>query len=328
MQQQNSSSDYETYLVKLTDDITKFFLIASSVIGIPGNLLSIVIYLRLNRYTKTNMPFLFILQSLIDLILLTMTLLIFRGSFLLFGTSLSFVSNPLCKLWSFFNRYLLHISSWMLVLTTFDRFLFVIYEKRVKFMKDKMILTAIVLIMFILIAIADIENLLYFLTSSGFCTGNVDVRKSANIISSLLSFYIPMFLMVIFNSVIICKLIKPSKETSRQAILSIKERRFTIFVISFDTIFFISKAPLSIFYIIYYINLDSGEFKVNYTFDLILILTFNIILNISYFVQIFSFFISIAFNKGFRREFVRFLKRQPPRSTPRVSFVEPIIIRF
>lgn len=325
MQQNSSSFKYdEKNLVNQTTDITKIFLIVSSVIGIPGNILSILTYLRLNRYTKTNMPFLFILQSLIDFILLTLTLFVFRGSFLLLDTRIYFISDTWCKLWSFFRNYLLHISSWTLVLTTVDRFLFVVFEKRIKFIKDKRILTAIVLIMFTLIAVADIGNFFYYLSDEKSCLGNSAVKKSSTIISSLLYFYIPMGLMVLLNSVTVYKMVKNLRIMNRQASLSKRERRFTVFVLVYDVLFFLSKAPLSIFFIIYYINIDSAEFE----FKQLLKLVLNIVFNISCFNQICSFFISLTFNKAFRREFFRFVKCKPPRSPPRVSFAEPIIIRF
>lgn len=101
----NSSSglSYEAYINNIDNQITYYFTISSSVIGIPGNLITMVIFIRLAiKNPKINMGFLYTFQTLIDLINLIFTLLVFRGSPYLFGFLLTNTnpSNVFLAMWS------------------------------------------------------------------------------------------------------------------------------------------------------------------------------------------------------------------------------------
>lgn len=124
-----TTASYAASLSSLSTQISNNFVIVSSAIGIPLNLLSIFIYLRPNL-NKTNMGFLYACQAFVDMTLLLVTLFLIRGSSFIFGTTVSNASDFVCKLLTFVRRFTLHISSWMCVVITADRFVFVIYKNR------------------------------------------------------------------------------------------------------------------------------------------------------------------------------------------------------
>lgn len=299
---------YASYLNDVNNNISKYFIIIETAFGVPGNLLSILVFSRLLlHHQKTNMPFLYIIQSVIDLNALVVSLFLYRSPILWSQTELHKLSDSLCKSWSYLRRLFLHMSSWMLVLTTFDRFTFVIYEnRRFGFMRDKKVLVAIMITMFGLICLADVENLFYNLSSQPLpnpCTSNFAIVLSSDIVSILLRTYIPMALMLVFNLLMLRKIFESSRATFNQTSRSRKEYQFTISVLSVDIIFFITKFPLSVYYIYYDIELYSNALSSDPLFGAIINLIYSVILNLSFFDMTFSFFTNLAFNKLFRRKF-------------------------
>lgn len=322
MSSNSTLSPYELYLIEVQSGVIYYFLLVSSAIGIPGNLLSILVFSRL-LHQKTNMAFLCISQSVIDLTLLILTLLYLRGSAYVFGYALNNVNPAWCKSWAFFRRFFLHISSWMVVLTSFDRFVFVLYEQKFIFMKNKRNLILIILVMFTLIAIADIPNFFYYIvpakSGSSSCVSDFPITISSDIISIVLRTYLPIILMLAFNILMLRKIFRSSRATFNQTRLSRKEHQFTISVMSYDAFFFIVKFPITVYYILYDVNLYSGALSQNYDLALIYNLVINVFLDLSYFDQTFSFFLYLAFNKIFRSEFISlsflpFVSRRRPSS--------------
>lgn len=296
---------YSMYLTRLSNDISNNMNIIMSAIGIPCNLLSIIIFTRLLR-NKTNMGFLGIFQSIIDMLILALFLLVFRSS-QLFGTSFAGMNDSLCKFLTFLRRFILHASSWIAVLSTFDRFTFVLYghDNRLKFMKNKLMLSSCIFAIFTIITILDIPNLFFYVQNRA-CTGNNNAVISSDIISILLRTYIPFVLMVVFNIFMIRKLFNNTRTTFKQNSLSRKEYQFTLAVMAYDAYFFILNAPLSIYYIMYDINLYSDALKGD---DLVFNAAYSVsgavTSNFSFLVQTFSFFMYVCFNKLYRIEFLR-----------------------
>lgn len=256
-----SNLTYPAYLNKLSNDINWSFNIISSSIGIPCNLVSIVIYTRLMR-NKTNMGFLGVWQCSIDLALLLFFLLLFRSSTTL-GINLPGQTDSGCKFLTFLRRFILHASSWIPVVTTFDRFVFVFYsqDERFKFMHKKRMLTLLILVVFVVITILDIPNMLFYKSGSA-CVSDFPITVSSDIISICLRTYFPAILMVILNLVMIQKIYSSSKILSnRSSSVSRKEHQFTRAVIAFDSYFFILNFPLSLYYIFNDVNSYSGALK-------------------------------------------------------------------
>jgi hypothetical protein len=312
---QNSSINGTNY-VDLNNQVTNVFLIVTSSIGIPGNLISTLIFSRLIR-RKSKMGLLYTWKSLVDMLFLALSLFFIRGSRMFFGKVIFNWSDGWCKAWSFFRRYVLHVSSWVALLTTFDRFVFVLYEnRRFKFMKDKRIVCLIIVLIFIALAAFDYPNLYAYLPKNGNCTGSFSSLLSTDIISALLRTYIPITFMVILNYRIYRKMRDSRRRASfTNTRLSRRERHFTRAVIFTDLVFFITKFPLTISFIVYdayyYSGVVTGSF---YSFA---VFVSNIFIDFSYLDQTFSFFIHLSFNKLFRKELFRIVSCVSSKSNQR-----------
>lgn len=299
-----SNSTYASYLASVNTVLTNTFNIIGLTLGIPCTLASMFIYARLLR-NKNNMGILGIAQSLSDLLVLVVYFILVRSTPFFFPqNSILNRSQFACKMMAYMRRICLHYSSWMNVFTTFDRFVFVLYNHldHFKFMKRKLILIGLLTAMFLLLTALNTANFLFYLSPSRACVSDFIVTITSDIISICLRTYIPFGLMMLLNVLMIRRIFKTRaalKEISR------KEYHFTLAVISFDIYFFVVNLPLSIYYILYDINLYSGAFNNNQLFMSSYNLASTVAQNCAFCAQIFSFFTSIVFNKLFRREILR-----------------------
>ena len=324
-----TNHSYADYLNSIKENISGYFDIISFSIGIPCNIISIFIFARLMR-NKNNMGFLYVWQCSVDLCVLLCSLFIIR-SHKTFGISLSDQSDLACKLFSFLRRFITHTSSWIAVITTFDRFTFVLYghRDRFRFLKSKRNLIYMIFITFLMIAIMDTPNLFFHIMKNGQCNGDILFYVTSDIISILVRTYIPISIMVVFNIIMIRKIIEKSKSMSHQSPLSQKESHFTMSVIAFDVYSFILNFPLSLFFIFYDINLYLNSFQGNKLFHAYYNIIFNITHDISFCKQTFSFLLYFACNKLFRNELLniigRFFRFQNSTSIPNSPLPQPTV---
>lgn len=299
----SSSSD------KINDTIEYYYNITSSAIGIQCNLISIFIFARLMR-NKNNMGFLYIWQCSIDLSVLIYFLFIVRSN-MVFRINLYDQSDLTCRLLNFLRRFTIHASSWIAVIITFDRITFVLYghSNRFRFLKSKINITCIILVIFTIIAIVDVPNLFHSINQKGACKPDFLVKISSDIISIFVRTYIPFGLMVIFNTIMIRKILQRKRIVANQSANSRKETQFTLAVIASNAYFLILNLPLSLIYIFYDVNLYSGAFVNRSSFFDKYLLANTIINDIAACEQTFSFFIYLAFNKLFRNTFFSIIGR-------------------
>ena len=308
----SSSAAYAAYLNKVGNDIQFYFNLVQWSVGIPCNIFSIIIFARLLK-NKTNMGFLYIWQCAIDLSLLLFFLFLFRSGTTM-GFNLYLQSDSMCKFLQLLRRFILHASSWAPVLTTFDRFTFVLYghADRFRFLKSKLHLTLIILAGFAVLTIVNIPNLNFYLNAKGTsCTADFTATISSDIISILMRTYIPFLLMIVFNILMIRKIFKNNRTMAKQTNLAQKETHFTFAVIAYDIYFLVFNFPLSVFYIMYDINLYNGAIAGDAVFSA----SYNVFsftaANFAFCVQTFSFFLYVAFNKLFLNEIFILLGKLP-----------------
>ena len=305
---------YDAFLNSLNSQIVYYFVIVSAVFGIPGNLISMIVFVRLAfKNRKINMGLLYTCQTAIDLIMQILSLLALRGAIYLFGVNIFTLSDSFCRGFMFMRRFILQASSWMSVFISFDRFTFVLYEHRFKFMKNKLILSGLIFAVMFLVALSDVENFFYYLTwsnktSSYSCLASNSVTVASDIISMLVRIYIPLLLMVVFNGLMIYWIFKKSRSSKvvvqKNSALKRKEHQFTISVLSCNALFFLTNFPLAIFFIFYDSLLYSNAFKSDSILSARYSLYMNILVSISFFDQTFSIFMYFGFNKLFRKELI------------------------
>lgn len=303
----SNSTEYVSYLTSIAVQINDVFNVMGLTVGMPCNFLSLLIYLRLLR-NKTNMGFLGIFQTLADLLVLIVFFILVRSTPFFFPQNSLLNRNEFnCKFIAFLRRISIHCSSWMNVLTTLDRFVFVLYNNsdKFKFMKDKLKLTGIILCVFVILTILDIPNFLFYITPRGICSSDFNVTISSDIISICFRIYVPFSIMLLLNIIMIRKILK-SRATFKQT--SRKEYYFTLAVLSYDFYLLVINFPLSIYYILYDINLYSGALNNNPLFSVSYMMFGNITLSLGFCTQTFSFFTNLAFNKLFRQEIFKFFR--------------------
>ena len=304
------NQSYAAYLNQLSSSINTNFGFVFVSIGVPCNLVSIIIFWRLMK-NKTNMGILGILQSLIDMAIPLYLLFVYRLSPSVFPISPQNRDDFQCKLYTFIRRFILDISSWTTVISTFDRFTYVLYGhdgRLKKIFKNKWGLTGSILTVFFIIGIIDIPNLFFYLIN-GTCSANNYVKVSSEIISTFLRTYIPFVRMIMFNLLMIRKIFRYNRMTFNQNSLSHKENQFTRVVMAYSVYFFILHFPHSFYYIMCNINLFSDGLKSDPLMAASYSLARVITGTLAFFVQIFSLFMHLGFNKLYKKELLRLLSR-------------------
>lgn len=283
---------------RIADSVTYYNIIINLAVGVPLNLLNTLVFARLmlNKTNKTNMGFLGLSQSIIDIIKLLYYSLEFQSTIIK-------SSDAICKLLNFMRRIISCASSWMQVITTFDRFVYVIlgYRGRFRFMNRKAFLALIIFAVLFLLALVNIINLFYYISRDK-CTADHLILIASDIVLISTRLYIPIFLMIVFNMFMIRIVLKKSRNVSRQSSNVRKEHHFTISVMANDAFYLLLALPLSVYFILYDINLYSGALNGNALFAAKYMLFSNISKAAALSNQSFSFFINLAFNKLYRRE--------------------------
>ena len=304
------TDEYFDYLLNTSDKIDFYFNIISSSIGIPCNILSIIIFARLMK-NKNNMGFLYIWQCSIDICILLFYLLIYRSN-ITFGIELRDENQFACKSVSILRSTILETSSWIAVLTTFDRFTFVLYGhfNRFRFLKSKRNLTCIIFGIFAILTLMNLINYFYYVDDKErYCSTDITIKIPSDILFVLLRTYLPFTLMIIFNIIMIRRIITTIINVSHQSSVSRKESQFTVAVIAFDLFYFILSFPQSLFLIFYDINFYSEHFEENYIFHAKYVVVSSVTTSLSLCEQTLSFLMYFTFNKLFRKELLNIIGR-------------------
>ena len=298
----NSSSQLAANLNFVASSIAYYDIIINLAVGVPLNLVNALVFTRLmlSKTNKTNMGFLGLCQSIIDITMLVYFSLVVK-SMSFFAYNISNANEFLCKFVNISKRILTCLSSWMEVVTTFDRFIFVIFGHggRFKFMKHKRYLALIIFGVLILNVLINITNLFYYI-AKGICTADNSISVASDMVLIIMRLYIPIFLMIVFNLFMIRIVLKKSRAVERHA--SKKEHLFTISVMIQDAYILLLVTPVSIYYILYDINLFSGAFNGNPVFTAAYNVFGNVTKDVAFYVQTFSFFIYLGSNKLYRHE--------------------------
>nr|QVK45687.1 G protein-coupled receptor [Proales similis] len=296
-------------IITIGREIYIYFSFIGSPIGVVLNMISFYVFSR-PSLNKTNMGFLYMWQSAVDIILLLLSTFVFAST-RLYGVSFIDASDFLCRVLTFLRRFILHASSWMTLFITFDRFMAVrLPTKLTELRKNKLHLSLVILAMFALIALVDVENLFYYLeqtevvrgnqtTVRSVCTASPLVYALSDIISIVMRTYVPFVLMTVFDALIVRRIVQSKNKSNRSS--GRREKHFTAVVLAYNCVFFALNFPLSVIYIfttIYnlaHIELDPlPNAKFNTVF-----LSFVVL---SLFMQAASFVFNFILNHLFRNE--------------------------
>lgn len=308
------STSLVAYLNRVAANFTYYDNIIYLSLGIPCNIINMVVFARLlfNRTNKTNMGFLGLCQSILDTTLLLYFSLVYRSS-AFFGYNFSNINDPICRITNFIRRFLTCTSSWMQLVTTFDRFVYIMFGHggRFSFMRKKRYLALIIAVVFLFLAVASINNLLYYYTN-GVCTADSAILVASDMVMICLRIYVPLSLMIIFNGFMLKTVIKKRKTVFKQSSMNRKEYLFTIAVMANDTVFFLLEFPLTVYFLFYDSNLFAGAFNNNALFTSIYGLIGSICKDLAFYQQTLPFFVYLTFNKLYRNELLNIVGKVVP----------------
>jgi hypothetical protein len=301
---------------KKTHSIEFYFCIIFCNLGIVFNLLNIYVSSR-KEIQKNTMGFYNSTMSVFNILSL-----VFTGYLIFFSQSIDkqmliLTSNQACMLILFFSKAFRFMSSWLNIMATFDRLIFVLYNYRNKliFFKRTKNLTCIVVVLFAFILFLNIPNLFFHLehnfnNSSNStltmleCTSSRQVVLLRDFVTIIMRIFLPLLLQIFMNSLLIHKLFKSKKDSN--VTLSLKrENKFAFTIIVINSLYIVIELPLLGTIIV------SDLF--GYAYDWSFISTFSnessflsfvyvCSIVISHFVQVSLFFVNLITNKVFRDE--------------------------
>ena len=100
-------------------------------IGILGNFISLLIFIRPNLNKKTNTGFLYSIICVLNIITIVEDTFVYRPKFF------NYIINLPCNLEVFIRKCLVESLPWVQVLTCFDRFLVTTFPGKAKIMSKK-----------------------------------------------------------------------------------------------------------------------------------------------------------------------------------------------
>ena len=303
-------------LIILIWEKSVFYLsILSLSIGIPGNIISILIFSKPCLNNKTNTGFLYTFLCVFNLIAILYNVFVIN-SLLIFNYYIRFPLNSDALI----ENVILQMLSWFQVLITFDRFIAVVYPiKGVRIMSKRWVLYSIILGM--LVVIIGL-NSPYFIKESLYMFDLYDMNETQRNILKCISVYIeiikvsmqvfvPYSIIMILDSITIIRLrrIKSnlSERQSTESNSCSKSWRFTRNTILIDLIYLIVKLPSAIFdFYFIYIIVNMLIENLPAIFNLII----QIFSHLPYIYSSFLFILFICFNKIFRAEFIALISQQ------------------
>ena len=292
--------------------ILSYIVISIFPIGIIGNLISLLIFIRPCLNSKTNTGKLYALLCGVNLITIIYEM-VFKelDDFFQFRFHLPLATEYLIE------NILLQVLSWIKALITFDRFIAVVFPiKGYRIILKKWVLSSIILGMFISIIGVNSPNFIrvytYTVNNETFTIYGVmsdEIRLATDFINFLMQFVIPFVLMLALDIKVSIRLRKLNSDLgerqSRQSTNKNKSSRFSRKTIIIDFIYLFFNFPptiLNIHYIL--INIFPSIPVLPVGFEVV-ILFFKL------FPHIYSsllFLLFLIFNRIFRFEFISILR--------------------
>ena len=310
-------STYLKYVIQLNiiyEKIEFFAWILTILIGIPGNFISILIFVKPCLNNKTNTGLLYTLLCTLNLLVILYNVLV-TNSYTLFKYG---IILPL-RLDYFIQTILLQILSWSQVLITFDRFIAVVYPiKGVRIMSKKLVLYSIIIGMFVFIVGL---NSTYFIRTSSCIFYNETLTIIDDAIMSneiwiftrtlklLMQLFIPYLVMVILDFTVIIRMRTSKKGLSegQNTNTSNKSSRFGRNTILIDLIYLIFNFPSTILDSYYTLHILFPNMLLA---PVILEYILEIFLCFPYLYGSLLFVVFVTFNRIFRAEFIAILNQQ------------------
>jgi hypothetical protein len=222
-------------LIKILPNIYKYLFLP---IGIIGNLLSIVIFLR-STFRSTAMG---LYQAAISI-----QSEIFLVSYYLNINLIFLNSEIMCKIQRILPQIFLQSTTILVTVVSVDRFLLVFYPKKFVFLKTlkfQLIVVLLILVFSILLNLVSVFNIFYDSLSMR-CGVTSDYIHTVviSVIDLVFCNAIPMIIMIITSALVISKVFKLKRKLNKDKKLSRKEYNFAIATIVSVVFFMVCCLP-------------------------------------------------------------------------------------
>lgn len=312
----SSSSDlaYIAWIAKLNNDYLYYSTITIIPFAFFFNTLTILVFLT-KKFRETTYALQNILLNLITNILLVFSFLIYFSKTT--GKDITFGLNSYCAFFSFMSRFLAQYVSWIYVTLVLETLLSVTHPIKYKNAKHKKTLVGCFLFgIMVILGVLNTPNLM--LKYSGFdntkynfgfntdivCTGDTLLIRMRDLVIIMFRMVLPFILSLVFNILLIRKLIKFKKQFVKTKNSTIKkEYKFAITTIILNFLFIATLFPTLVALV--YLNINQYE-QIGQTKSLAnAYFIFFISQSLACYNYSANFFINMITNQTFRLEFLK-----------------------
>ena len=293
----------------IVDKIQFYVLILTISIGIPGNIISILIFIKPCLNNKTNTGLLYTLLCVLNMVAILY-------NFFATYSSMFFIYEILLPLRAelFIGYIQLQFVAWSQVLIAFDRFIAVVFPiKGVRIMSKRWVLYSITLGVFI--AIIGLNSPYFIRFPVQFTVFNQTITSDnlsyemfilVESVKISMEIFIPYLIMVILDVIVIIRLRNLKRNLSERQNTN-KSSKFTRNTILIDLVYLIFNLPSTIFHsYITFSQIIPMQIELIPYFEYL----FDIFILFPYIYASLLFLMFIIFNKIFRSEFVTMLNQQ------------------
>ena len=302
---------FASYMNKITNLISFIVLFGLFPIIFFLNLLPITVFLR-KKFRENYMNLYNLVISLVD------NSIIFLNYFLFYqdatNETLLVKSAFLCVFISYITRVFSSFHSWLLVMVSLERAVHVIFPFGFKFMKKKKIILAIMFALFMANAVlytpitylrinttVELLNETNQTVITKTCNSTPQIDFLIDTIRIMSRIVVPFILVLIFNSLLIYKLIKSKRKVKSKTTANMKrEYNFSKIIAVTCFLFVVSLTPL----MIYLLVINTGQLEINSSVRVYAVSEFA--KGFAHFFTLFNylsqFMINLKFSSMFREE--------------------------
>lgn len=326
--------EYAAYLDYLADRISFYFVVTLPTTALCFNLFALVVLFAKRSQKANSMVYLLKWQYVVDTIVIVNILFNFQKT-ALFSYSTLTLSDLACRLFYWWNRFLIHVSSWIQVCMSLDRFMNVFLLRRFRIRRDKAKISYLILAVIVALLVINTCNLGHYLDAVNstlatnqtnltlimVCTASRELQLASDIISVLMRTLIPASVMAAIDVVLI-RHVKKLKDRLFVCRSQKSEFHFTVSVVLINGAFFFLNFPLSVSLILQNVLINPSSSSSS-SLSRVQTAEFNFYTTLAsifaFLFQTLEFFINMCLNRIFRKEILETLGFINNRSKIRVA---------
>ena len=248
---------------KLTYAIQFWSCVIICPIGWYANLVNIVVCCE-KEMQKFTISFYNIFMSIFNMVSLAcLIVLLFPQS--IGNQALYLRSNMSCKIIPYAVTLSQEMSAWLSVMVTFDRLIYISYQNRFKFLKEKNKIACLLGVLFFILSLSNIPSLFYSLKTTNTldstpssnitvveCTASPSLSLLRNSLAIVMRTIFPMILQYAINGILIYNVFKRGQESEIQTEneKQKEEKKFARTIIYMNIFELVIQAPVIVCFIV------------------------------------------------------------------------------